>query len=328
MRKDLHQRVVRALDQTYAIERELGGGGMAHVFLAREMALDRPVVIKVLPPEIRVSASADRFRREMQLAARLQHPHIVPLLSAGEADGLLYYTMPFVEGESVRALLARRGGLPVDEAVRIIRDVADALDHAHRHGVVHRDIKPDNVLISGTHAVVADLGVAKALSDASSGRGLTSAGIAIGTPAYMAPEQAAGDPHTDHRADLYALGVLAYELLAGRPPFHAMPTQQLFAAHAAGVPEPLTKYHSTAPAALVALVMRLLEKNPSDRPQSAGELLRELDAVAAAPEHSTTQMMRTAGEHTTRMNRITLALIALAVLLLIGVVLSILWNGA
>ncbi len=328
MRKDLHQRVVRALDQTYAIERELGGGGMAHVFLAREMALDRPVVIKVLPPEIRVSASAERFRREMQLAARLQHPHIVPLLSAGEADGLLYYTMPFVEGESVRALLARRGGLPVDEAVRIIRDVADALDHAHRHGVVHRDIKPDNVLISGTHAVVADLGVAKALRDASASRGLTSAGIAIGTPAYMAPEQAAGDPHTDHRADLYALGVLAYELLAGRPPFHAMPTQQLFAAHAAGVPEPLTKYRSTVPAALAALVMRLLEKNPSDRPQSAAELLRELDAIAAAPGPSTRPMPQTTAARTSRMNRITLALIALAVLLLIGVVLSILWNGA
>lgn len=328
MPKDLPHRVERALGQTYAIERELGGGGMAHVFLAREMALDRPVVIKVLPPEIRVSASADRFRREMQLAARLQHPHIVPLLSAGEADGLLYYTMPFVEGESVRALLARRGGLPVAEVLRIVRDVADALDHAHRHGIVHRDIKPDNVLISGAHALVADLGVAKALSDASSSRGLTSAGIVIGTPTYMAPEQAAGDPHTDHRADLYALGVLAYELLAGRPPFHEMPPQQLFAAHAARVPEPLATYRSTAPAALAALVMRLLEKDPSDRPQTARELLRELDAIATSPGPSTTEARQVAVDRAHRTHRITVVLIALTALLLIGAFLVLAWTGA
>ncbi len=321
MPQDLRDRVTRALGQTYAIERELGGGGMARVYLARDLALDRQVVIKVLPPEIRVSASAERFRREMHLAARLQHPHIVPLLSAGEADALLYYTMPFVEGESARALLARRGSLPIPEAVAIIRDIADALDHAHRHGIVHRDIKPDNVLISGAHAFVADLGVAKALSDASSSRGLTSAGIVIGTPTYMAPEQAAGDPHTDHRADLYALGVLSYELLAGRPPFHEMPAQQLFAAHAARVPEPLTTYRPSAPPALVALVMRLLEKNPEDRPQNARELVDELDVVNAPVVAAPAREQLTAYDRT-RIRRVSLVLLALMILLLLAVILA------
>jgi serine/threonine-protein kinase len=197
----------------YAVERELGGGGMSRVFLAEEIALHRRVVVKVLPQEMAAGVSMERFKREIMLAARLQHPHIVPLLSAGDSDGLPYLTMPFVDGESLRERLARSGELPVGEAVRVLRDVADALLFAHEHGIVHRDIKPENVLLSGNHALVADFGVAKAVSDAAPGHTLTSVGMAVGTPAYMAPEQAAADPSVDQRADIYAFGVLAYETL-------------------------------------------------------------------------------------------------------------------
>src|SRR2546425_1215649 len=214
---DLLARLQTALGPTYRVERELSGGGMSRVFLARERELERQVVVKVLPPEMAAGVTADRFRREIQLAASLQHPHIVPLLAAGHADDLVYYTMPLIEGESLRAKLAHEGELPIAEAVRILRDVADALAYAHAHGVVHRDIKPDNVLISGQHAVVTDFGVAKAVSAASGESTLTSLGVALGTPAYMAPEQAAADPHVDHRADLYAVGAMAYEMLCGHP---------------------------------------------------------------------------------------------------------------
>ena len=203
---------------------------MSRVFVAEETALGRKVVIKVLPPELAAVLSADRFRREIQLAASLQHPHIVPLFAAGEAGDLVYYTMPLVEGESVRARLTREGELPVPEAVRVLRDVADALSYAHRHGVVHRDIKPDNVLLSDHHALVTDFGVAKALDEATRHATLTATGLALGTPAYMAPEQAAADPHADHRADIYALGVLGYEILAGRPPFTGPSPQAIIAA--------------------------------------------------------------------------------------------------
>jgi serine/threonine-protein kinase len=212
----LRQRLDAALTGAYEIERELGGGGMSRVFLATERALGRQVVVKVLPPEMAEGVSADRFTREVRLAARLQHPHIVPLLSAGDADGLPWFTMPFVEGESLRARLARAGELPVAEALRTMREVASALAYAHGRGIVHRDIKPENVLLSEGAAMVSDFGVAKALADAgeSGGATLTSLGVALGTPAYMAPEQGMADPRTDHRADIYAFGVLAYELLA------------------------------------------------------------------------------------------------------------------
>src|SRR5690242_20021026 len=210
------ERLQAALGDAYRIERELGGGGMSHVFLARETALGRSVVVKVLPPETSASVNIERFRREIQLAASLQHPHIVPVLAAGQSGDLLYYTMPLVEGESLRAKLAREGEMPVSDAVRVLRDVVDALAYAHARGVVHRDIKPDNVLISGNHALVTDFGVAKAVTASTTGPLLTSVGIALGTPAYMAPEQAAGDPLLDQRADLYAVGVVAYEMLAGR----------------------------------------------------------------------------------------------------------------
>jgi serine/threonine-protein kinase len=252
---------------------------MSHVFLAEERALGRKVVIKVLPPEMAAGVNAERFRREIQLAASLQHPHIVPLLSAGASGDLLYYTMPLVEGESLRAKLAREGELPVGETIRILSDVADALAYAQAHGVVHRDIKPDNVLISGKHAVVTDFGVSKAVS-ASSGDSLTSLGVALGTPAYMAPEQAAADPHVDHRADLYALGVLGYEMLTGRPPFSAPTPQAMLAAQVTKKPEPVTAHREAIPPALNALVMRCLEKHPADRWQTATELLQQLEAMA------------------------------------------------
>jgi serine/threonine-protein kinase len=273
------------------LERELGGGGMSRVFVAEETALGRKVVIKVFPPELAAALSVDRFRREIQLAASLQHPHIVPLLSAGQAGDLLYYSMPLVEGESLRARLLREGELPVLEAIRVLRDVADALSHAHRHGVIHRDIKPDNVLLSGYplrdrgaagayHALVTDFGVAKALDEAAPQSSLTGTGLALGTPAYMAPEQAAGDPHTDHRADIYALGVLGYEILAGRPPFIGPSPQAVVAASLTQAPAPLAESRASVPPALAALVMRCLQKRPADRWQSATELLQALEALS------------------------------------------------
>src|SRR5437764_504424 len=266
---DLKARLQVALGDAYRIERELGGGGMSRVFLAHETALKRQVVVKVLPPEMAAGVNIERFRREVELAASLQHPHIVPLLSAAASGDLLYYTMPLVEGESLRAKLGREGELPVSETIRILADVADALAYAHAHGVVHRDVKPDNVLISGKHAVVTDFGVSKAVS-ASSGGSLTSVGVALGTPAYMAPEQAAADPHVDHRADLYALGVLGYEMLTGRPPFTAATPQATLAAQVTKKPEPVTTHREAIPPALNALVMRCLEKHPADRWQTAG----------------------------------------------------------
>jgi eukaryotic-like serine/threonine-protein kinase len=279
--QDLTARLQLGLGHVYLIERELGGGGMSRVYTATETALDRIIVLKVLPPELGQALSTDRFRQEIRLAARLQHLHIVPLLSAGEADGLLYYTMPFVEGESLRTRLARGGELPVREAVKLLTEVAEALAYAHGHGVVHRDVKPDNVLLSGGHAQVADFGVAKALSAAATteSSGLTSLGVALGTPAYMAPEQAAADPHVDHRADLYAWGCLAYECLTGNPPFIGRPTSALLAAHVSEAPEPIGRRRPGLPPGLAALVMRCLEKRPADRPQSAAEVLQALEGV-------------------------------------------------
>ena len=279
---DLRARLQGALGPAYALERELGGGGMARVFVARDEALGREIVVKVLPPDAAAAVSAERFKREIALAAGLQHPHIVPVLGAGEtANGLPYYTMPFVAGESLRQRLAREGELPVAEIAAVLKDVARALAYAHGRGVVHRDVKPDNVLLSGGAAVVTDFGVAKALSaSATSGSGtpLTQLGTVLGTPAYAAPEQAAGDA-VDHRADLYALGVVAYEMLAGRPPFDHRGAQRLLAAHATETPEPILRRRPATPAPLATLVTRLLEKSPADRPQSADDVLRALDAI-------------------------------------------------
>jgi len=216
---DLRAQLQASLGDGYALDRELGGAGMSRVFIAEETSLGRSVVVKVLPPEMAGGVNIDRFRREIQLAARLQHACIVPLLSAGVADGIPYYTMPFVDGESLRRRIARGGELPINEAVRFLRDIAEALSCAHERGVIHRDIKPDNILLTKHHALVTDFGVAKALSVSTLGDEVTSIGVAIGTPAYMAPEQAVGDPQVDHRADIYAFGVTAYEMLSGEKPF-------------------------------------------------------------------------------------------------------------
>ena len=283
MTPDLRDQLQHTLGASYTLERELGGGGMSRVFVAEDTALGRSVVVKVLPPEMASGVSIERFKREITFAARLQHPHIVPLLSAGEAGGLPYFTMPFVEGESLRARLVRGEEIPLKAAVHLLREVASALAYAHRKGVIHRDIKPENVLIAEQHAMVTDFGVAKAISAATQADrdGLTSVGVALGTPAYMAPEQVAGDPGTDHRADIYAFGVIAYELLAGRPPFAGRPAQALMAAHVLETPEAISNRRAGVPAGLSALVMRCLEKSPDNRPQSAEDILRRLDDVPA-----------------------------------------------
>ncbi|HXV85434.1 MAG TPA: protein kinase [Gemmatimonadales bacterium] len=280
MSSDLQSRLQSAVGATYAIQKELGGGGMSRVFLADEVELGRQVVIKVLPPEMAAGVNVDRFRREIQLAARLQHPHVVPLLTAGAQGDLLYYVMPFIKGESLRAKLAREGELPVGEAARILRDVTDALAHAHSEGVVHRDIKPDNVMISGNHALVTDFGVAKAVSESTGGSHLTSLGVALGTPAYMAPEQAVADPHVDHRADIYAVGALAYEMLTGRPPFTGPSIQAVLAAHVTDAVEPVTKHRTTVPPALNEVVLRCLAKKAADRYQRAEDLRVQFESMA------------------------------------------------
>ncbi len=268
-----------ALADRYVIERELGAGGMATVYLAQDLKHNRPVAIKVMHPELAAALGSERFLREIEIAARLNHPHILPLLDSGDADGFLFYVMPFAGGQSLRQRLSKGGELPVPEAVRLLRDVVDALAHAHAQGVVHRDIKPENILLLGAHAMVTDFGVAKAVLEATGQQRLTSEGMAIGTPAYMAPEQAVGDPNVDHRADLYAVGVVAYELLAGRPPFLGVTAQAVLSSHVVDVPEDVTQLRPAAPPMLSQMVMKCLAKKPADRYQSAEEMLPLLDAV-------------------------------------------------
>jgi tRNA A-37 threonylcarbamoyl transferase component Bud32/tetratricopeptide (TPR) repeat protein len=280
---ELAEQLKTSLGATYTIVRELGGGGMSRVFLAEDIALGRSVVIKVLLPELAAGVNAERFKREVQLSARLQHPHIVPVLTAGEVDGLPYYVMPYVKGDSLRARLAA-GPMSIPEVVSVLGDVAKALAYAQSDGVVHRDIKPDNILLSGGAATVADFGIAKAISSArraEDGEGLTSLGTSLGTPAYMAPEQVAGDPDVDHRADIYSLGCVAYEMLTGHSPFAGKSPQQMLAAHVMESPAPLAEQRSDIPPSLVALVNRCLEKEPSLRPQSAGELVTALETTGS-----------------------------------------------
>ena len=271
----------------YSIERELGGGGMARVFTAIETSLGRTVVIKVLSPELAAGVSSRRFAREIRLVASLQQANIVPVLTSGEIGGLPYYTMPFVDGLSLRDRLNAAGALPISEAVGVLRDVARALSYAHEHGVVHRDIKPENILLSGDAAVVADFGIAKAISDARTADSLdgattvTQVGTVIGTPAYMAPEQIAADPDIDHRADLYAFGCVAYELLAGETPFASRQGHQMLA-HVSERPVPLSEKRTDCPPGIAQLVMQCLEKDPAARPPSAREVLRSLDDATTA----------------------------------------------
>jgi len=313
---DVLPQLQASLDTAYTVERELGGGGMSRVFLAREVGLGRRVVIKVLTPELAAGINAERFDREIKLAATLQQANIVPLLATGRAAGYPYYTMPFVEGRSLRDRLAREGVLPVGEGVNLLRDVARALAYAHAQGVVHRDIKPGNVLLSGRTAVVTDFGIAKAIASAqradspegggvpvqssisderlaqrsvsdegqnSSSDALTNAGSGVGTPPYMAPEQAGGSPTVDHRADIYAFGCLAYEVFTGKPPFQGEAAHLIIAAHLHDTPRRVTEGRGDVPLAIDALIARCLEKDPRHRPQSATELLETLDAVSGGP---------------------------------------------
>jgi tRNA A-37 threonylcarbamoyl transferase component Bud32/tetratricopeptide (TPR) repeat protein len=283
---DLRARLERALGAGYSIERELGGGGMSRTYLAIEAALRRQVVIKVLAPELRVGISVERFRREVLVAAKLQHPHVVPVLTTGEVEDLPWFTMPYVEGDSLRHRL-EEGPVAISEAVSILRDVARALAYAHSHGIVHRDIKPDNVLLSAGSATVTDFGIAKAISVARTADGhthvsLTQTGTSIGTPTYMAPEQGVGDPNTDHRADIYAFGAMAYEILAGQPPFTATNPARMLAAHIGETPKDLRTVRPDTPPALAELVMHCLAKDPADRPQQATDLVRVLETVTTS----------------------------------------------
>jgi serine/threonine-protein kinase len=303
---DLSTDLQAALTGTYTLERELGGGGMSRVFVATEDALHRRVVIKVLPSDIGIELSGERFAREIKLAAALQHPCIVPVLAAGSANGVPFYTMPFVEGMTLRDRLQAMPKLPVDEAVSILRDVSSALAHAHARGIVHRDIKPENILISGGYAQVTDFGIARAITESrrgsqehSGGTRITQQGFIIGSPAYMAPEQVAGAEGQDQRADIYAVGCLAYEMLAGGAPFSGSDPHLVLRAHLAQTPTDIRTYRSDLSSDLASLVMRCIEKDKALRPQSAEELVELFRAprmrtppapVAAAPRRNSMQV--------------------------------------
>ena len=272
--------LARALQDRYRIERELGRGGFAVVYLAHDLRHDRPVAVKVLHEEIAESVGKERFEREIKLAARLQHPHILGVFDSGDVGGRLWFAMPFVEGESLRDRLTREGALPINDAVGIAREVADALDHAHQHGVMHRDVKPENILLSGRHAMVADFGIARAL--ASGGSGLTQTGMSVGTPGYMSPEQAMGEKVTDARTDVYALGCVLYEMLAGEAPFTGPSAQSVIARMLTETPRSLHATRAGVSETLDAVTLRALARVPADRYATAAEFGDALAQVAAA----------------------------------------------
>jgi tRNA A-37 threonylcarbamoyl transferase component Bud32 len=282
---DLRADLQRLLGSAYRIDEELGGGGMSRVFLAEERALGRQVVIKVLPPDKAETFSADRFAREVRLAAKLQQANIVPLFSAAVAGGIPYYTMPFISGRSLREALSQGAApLPIPSVISILRDVGRALTFAHMHGIVHRDIKPENILLSGATAVVTDFGIAKAIEAAAATAAETSTlltrfGARVGTPRYMAPEQIAGDPAIDHRADIYSYGIVGYELLAGRSPFAERNAQAELTAHLAERPRDVRELRMDTPEPLADLVMRCLRKDRDSRPQTMAEVLAALETV-------------------------------------------------
>jgi serine/threonine-protein kinase len=284
---DLLERLQETLASRYRIDRELGAGGMAVVFLAEDLRHRRQVALKVLRPELAAEIGPERFLREIETAARLTHPHILPLHDSGEAGGFLYYVMPYVEGESLRGRLTREKQLPLDDALQIAREVADALSYAHSHEVVHRDIKPENILLQSGHAVVADFGIARAITVAGGGT-LTGAGMALGTPAYMSPEQATGSRALDGRSDLYSLGCVLYEMLAGQPPFNGPTVESLVHQHLTAEAPSITTLRPAVPGWVAAAVQRALSKTPADRFSPVAlfaEALahRETAAVTAAP---------------------------------------------
>ena len=299
------------LADRYRVGRELGRGGMASVYLARDQKHGRDVAIKVIKSDLSASLGHERFLREIEIAARLRHPNIVPLYDSGEVSGSLYFVMPYEDGQSLRERLRQSGALPIADALSVLRDVARALCHAHEHGVVHRDIKPDNVMLSGGAAVVTDFGIAKAVSaalTAAPDATLTQAGTVIGTPTYMAPEQATGDAAVDHRADIYSFGCLGYELFAGHPPFQEQTTHLLIAAHIATVPRPISELRGDVPRSVADLITRCLAKAPAERPQSARELLPALDGVVVSGAESPP----IGRERVTKRRRISVALTVIA----------------
>jgi serine/threonine-protein kinase len=272
------ERLRGTLGQRYRIERELGQGGMAVVYLAHDLRHDRPVAVKVLKPELAAVLGAERFLREIHIAAQLNHPHILALHDSGDADGLLYYVMPYVEGDSLRRRLAREGALPLTDALSIAGEVADALAYAHDLGVIHRDIKPENILLSHGHAAIADFGIARALAGA--GSALTTAGVSLGTPAYMSPEQATGDPALDHRADLYSLGCTLYEMLTGTPPYPGPTPQALLAQHLADPVPDARAARAEVPPGVSAAVRRAMAKAPGERFGTAADFRAALGGLA------------------------------------------------
>ena len=279
MSDDVLDRLKIALADRYTVERELGRGGMATVYLAQDLKHRRQVAIKVLLPELASAVGPERFLREIEIAARLHHPHVLPLYDSGDADGFLYYVMPFAEGESLRDRLDREKQLPLDDALQITREVADALGYAHGEGVLHRDIKPENILLESGHAVVADFGIARAISAAGGDR-LTETGLAIGTPTYMSPEQAAGEKELDGRSDLYSLGCVLYEMLAGQPPFTGPTVENIRYQHLVVEPRPVTVLRPRVPEYVAKALNLALAKAPADRFSAAAGFVEALDPVS------------------------------------------------
>src|SRR5512138_394272 len=278
------------LADRYRIERELGQGGMATVYLAQDLKHDRKVAVKVLKPELAAVLGADRFVVEIKTTAALQHPHILPLFDSGEAGGFLYYVMPFIDGETLRARLDRETQLGVDEAVRITREVADALDYAHRHGVIHRDIKPENILLHDGRAMVMDFGIALAVSAAAGGR-MTETGLSLGTPHYMSPEQATAEKELTNRSDIYSLASVLYEMLTGSPPHLGSSAQQIIMKIIAEPVEPVTRYRKAVPPNVAAALAVALEKLPADRFETA----RAFAGALGNPAFTTSGMTPAAG---------------------------------
>ncbi len=276
---DILDRLKAALADRYRVDRELGSGGMATVYLAEDLKHRRNVAIKVLLPELAAAIGTERFLREREITAGLTHPHILPLLDSGEADGLLFYVMPYVAGESLRDRLEREGQLPLVDALKIAGEVADALGSAHRHNIIHRDIKPENILLEEGHAVVADFGVARAITAERRSR-ITETGITLGTPAYLSPEQAAGERESDGRSDVYALGCVLYEMLVGQPPFTGPTAESIAHQQLVAQPPAVTVIRPAVPDDVVNTLEKALAKAPADRYQTAEEL-----AEALAAEH-------------------------------------------
>jgi len=276
----LADRIQSVLSDRYVIERELGHGGMAVVFLAHDIRHDRPVAIKVFRSDIGDASGAERFQREIRLLARLQHPHILPLFDSGTTGETSYFVSPYVAGETLRERLKREHQLPVDEAARLAIEVADALDFAHGEDVVHRDIKPENILLRDGHAVLADFGIARALRR-TAGEWMTAAGMAVGSPLYMSPEQASGEHQIDGRTDIYSLGCVLYEMLAGQPPFAGRAAHMIIAARMSSVARPVRELRAEVPEPLDAALSRALERDPNSRFHTAGVFR---DALTAAME--------------------------------------------